>query len=393
MNIVYYLPSLYIPGGLEKVIIGKANYFAEHFPNCQVTILTSEQQNKAPYYPLSDKVNCMDIDVVFDVPGYTSLFRKIITYPVKYYRFRQRFTKALHAIKPDITISTLRRDLYFLTSIRDGSVKIGEFHVTRSVHRNCTRRISELIAPLKRFQEKLFTNRLKRLAALIVLTKEEAANWTHLSCTRIIHTPLFELPAVTSDCNKRRVIAVGRYVPEKGFDLLIDCWKIVSQKHPDWELHIHGEGEREGLQQQIDYLQLGDSCILEHAIFDIIDRYCESSVFVLSSRFEDFGMVITEAMSCGLPVVSFACPFGPGNIIRDGVDGLLIENGNVSQLAEKICYLIEHDELRKEMGANAAINVKRFQIEHIADEWHQLFTSLLPSSKTVITQRIGIQNI
>ena len=88
-------------------------------------------------------------------------------------------------------------------------------------------------------------------------------------------------------------------------------------------------------QQRIDELGMTDSCILEHTVSNIVDKYCESSIFVLSSRFEGFGMVITEAMSCGVPPISFDCPCGPKDIIDDGKDGLLVENGNIEELAEK----------------------------------------------------------
>ena len=134
---------------------------------------------------------------------------------------------------------------------------------------------------------------------------------------------------------------------------------------------------REQLQQQIDSLGITASCILEPTVSNIVDKYCESSIFALSSRFEGFGMVIIEAMACGVPPVSFTCPCGPRDIISDGKDGLLVEDGNIEQLAEKISYLIENEDIRKKMGKQARMDVQRFRIENIAEQWKQLFESLI----------------
>ena len=110
---------------------------------------------------------------------------------------------------------------------------------------------------------------------------------------------------------------------------------------------------------------------------NINDKYAESSIFVLSSRFEGFGMVIIEAMKCGVPAVSFACPCGPKDIITDGKDGFLVNNGNTKQLAERICYLIEHEEERKEMGKNAIETAKKYDINEIGKQWKELFEKIV----------------
>ena len=191
----------------------------------------------------------------------------------------------------------------------------------------------------------------------------------------VIYNPLPFYPEQTSDCTAKEVIAVGRYAYQKGFDLLIETWRIVAQKHPDWNLRIYGGGDRSDFLALKDKYHL-DTLYLEEQTPDIIRNYCRSSIFVLSSRYEGFGMVITEAMSCGVPPVSFTCPCGPRDIIDDGKNGLLVENGNIEMLAEKICYLIENDEIRRKMGQQARIDVERFKIEQIAEQWKQLFESL-----------------
>jgi putative glycosyltransferase protein len=213
------------------------------------------------------------------------------------------------------------------------------------------------------------------------LSHEDASEWTELTNVEVIYNPLPFFPEQIADGSRKQVIAAGRYVPQKGFDRLILAWQFVTRKHPDWMLRIYGEGMRAELQQLIDSLGVTSSCILEPAVPNIVEKYCESSVFVLSSRFEGFGMVIIEAMACGVPPVSFTCPCGPRDIINDGKDGLLVENGNIEELAEKICYLIENEETRKEMGRQARADVQRFKIEYIAEQWKKLFESLVAAAK------------
>jgi glycosyltransferase involved in cell wall biosynthesis len=376
MKILYYLPSLYTSGGLERIITLKANYFAEQF-GYDVTILTSEQQGKDPYYPLSGKIRHIDLGIVFDTQSGRSWLPKPLKYPLKYFSFKRKFSTFLREYKPDITISTLRRELNFINSIQNSSIKIGEFHVTRhSYHAGSISGNNFLKRIFKKYWGKIFISNLKKLSRLVLLTHEEVFNWPELENIVVIPNPLSIFPGRTSTCEKKQVIAVGRYTYQKGFDLLINAWKTINQRHPDWQLHIYGEGEKESLENQIHTLNLDNSCFLEKPVRNIEEKYIESSIFVLSSRFEGFGMVIAEAMACGVPPVSFACPCGPRDIIKDGEDGLLVEPENIQELADKICYLIDNDHIRKQMGQNARKNIERLKMENIAIQWKKLFNEL-----------------
>lgn len=377
MKLVYYLPSLEAPGGLERIITFKANYFAEQ--GNDVTIITSELEGRKPYFPLSPQVKHIDLGVPFDYPYNQARLLKLFRYPFRYHRFRKRLTNVLQELNPDITISTLRRELNFLNKLNDGSIKIGEFHVTRYAYgAEALRSRNPIVRWLKAQWNKKFVHDLSQLKQVVLLTHEEAGFWPELSNLSVIPNPIITPLNKVSNRKEKHVIAVGRYVPQKGFDKLIDSWALVSQRHPDWRLRIYGDGFlRTKLQEQIERLGLAEKCRLEHTVKEISDKYSESSIFVLSSRYEGFGMVITEAMGCGVPPISFACPCGPRDIINDGVNGLLVEDGNIEDMAKKICYLIENEDRRQEMGKQAYLDAQRYKMENIALQWKKLFETVV----------------
>nr|WP_320060257.1 glycosyltransferase family 4 protein [uncultured Bacteroides sp.] len=376
MKIAYCLPSLYIAGGMERVLTIKANYFAEKV-GYDITIILTDGMNEKPFYELSPKIHIEHLDVNYNELWDKPLHKKILIYLKKQILYKKRLSDCLMRIRPDITVSMLRREINFITSIKDGSFKIGEIHINRENFRKLSEEkginfIEKIISTVWMWQ---LNRKLKQLNKFVILTAADQKKWGYLSNTCVIHNPLPFFPEKTSICETKQVIAVGRYAMEKGFDLLIEAWEIVETKHNNWCLHIYGGGDKTQFIKLKNKYNVA-TLYLEDATENIIDKYCESSIFVLSSRHEGFGMAIIEAMACGLPPVSFNCPNGPKEIINDGEDGLLVENGNIEQLAEKICYLIENEDIRKEMGRKARINVERFKMENIAKQWDELFRKL-----------------
>lgn len=376
-KIVYCTPALYMAGGVERVLTLKANYFADHF-GYDITIILTEGKDKPLFYPLSDKINIVNLDINFEELWTCSFLKKIFVYLKKQRVFKKRLTAELMRLRPDITISLLRREINFINDIKDGSKKIGELHVNRANYRNFEAGEANVIKNLfAKFWMHNLVSHLKRLDSFVVLTEEDKALWTEIKNINVIPDPLaFDVDEVSPLTNKR-IIAVGRYVYQKGFDLLLQSWAKIEKHHPDWELAIYGMGERSSYEQVIDELQIDRSrCHLFGSTPDIKQEYLNSSIFVFSSRFEGFGMVLIEAMACGLPVVSFDCPCGPKDIVRHEQDGFLVPSGNIDSLADALHKLMSDDTLRQEMAFKAIVNVKRFQLVEVAKQWKSLFNEV-----------------
>ena len=380
LKIVYCTPALYMAGGVERVLTLKANYFAEHF-GYDITIILTEGKDKPLFYPLSDRIKIVNLDVNFEELWTCSFVKKVFVYLSKQRIFKKRLTAELMRIRPDITVSLLRREINFINDIKDGSKKIGELHVNRANYRNFEEGDANFIKNLfAKFWMRSLVSHLKQLDKFIVLTEEDKASWTELSNVEVIPDPLAFDVAEVSPLKAKRVIAVGRYVYQKGFDLLLQAWAKIEKQFPDWELAIYGMGDRlpyENLAKQLGVDM--NRCHLNGSTQNIRKEYLESSLFVFSSRFEGFGMVLIEAMACGLPVVSFDCPCGPKDIVSHDEDGLLVPSGDIEKLTNSMSQLMDSYELRHQMAKNAIGNVRRFQIDEIADKWQLLFEDVLNS--------------
>ena len=374
LKIVYCTPALYMAGGVERVLTLKANYFAKHF-GYDITIILTEGKEKPLFYPLSDKIKVINLDINFEELWTCSFVKKAFVYLKKQRIFKKKLTNELMRIRPDITISLLRREINFINEIKDGSKKIGELHVNRANYRNFEAGDSNAIKNMfAKYWMRNLVSHLKRLDRFVVLTEEDKASWTELDNVEVIPDPLaFDIDKASPLTNKR-VIAVGRYVYQKGFDLLLQAWAKVEKRHNDWELAIYGMGDRTPYEQIIEKMHIDrNRCHLNGPTDDIKQEFLNSSLFVFSSRFEGFGMVLIEAMACGLPVISFDCPCGPKDIVRHQEDGLLVPSGDVAELSDAIHQLLSDDALRHEMAKKAIVNVRRFELSEIAERWKNLY--------------------
>lgn len=380
-KIVYCTPALYSAGGVERVVSFKANYFAEKL-GYDVTIIVTEGRGRSCFFPLSDTVKVVNFELGFEDLWKAPFLRKVFLYLSKQYKYKKMLSAELMRIRPDITISMLRREINFLTSLKDGSKKIGELHVNRANYRNFEVNDSNLLKRLfSWFWMKSLVVQLKKLDQLVVLTEKSRSAWPELTNVSVIPDPIpLSLP-IPHGTNTKRVITIGRYAYQKGYDLLLQAWAEVEKYYTDWTLEIYGMGDQSSYRQMM--MNLGvdkNRCHLNGPVDDVGQVYKDSSIFVLSSRFEGFGLVLVEAMASGLPVVSFDCPAGPDEIITDGYDGLLVPSGDVKLLAQKLMLLMADKELRTRLSQNARRSAQRYEMNSIAGKWVDLFNKLMAKS-------------
>jgi glycosyltransferase involved in cell wall biosynthesis len=374
MKIVYCINGTCNPGGMERVLANKANYLAERAH--EVIIITTDQKNRVPFFALSPQIQCYDLDVNYADNNDKGFANKVLCYPFKQWKHKQELTKLLNRLQADIVVSMFDNDVSFISQIKDGSKKVLEVHFSRFKRLQYGRK--GIWKWVDAFRSKSDLKIVKAFDKFVVLTEEDKGYWGDLPNLEVIPNARSFNPTEIARLEEKKVIAIGRYDYQKGFEYLIDAWEIVHMEHPDWELYIIGDGElRVQLQCRVDDLNLNNCVHLKYPTSHIEDAYLQSSILTLSSRYEGLPMVLLEGQALGLPIVAFACKCGPRDIITHGEDGFLVPEGNVPELAGRIIQLIEDDELRKKMGQKAKINSERFAEPVVMVQWDRLFNNLL----------------
>jgi len=370
MKIAYCLLSVRTVGGggIQRVTVVKANALAEVAGN-EVYVIEAEDDKKLPLInPISPKVHLIDLGINYYDNTTPSRWRYYLRLAGKKRTHRRRLERVLEEIKPDIVVSADDVEKRFIPSYVGDYKKIRELHLkTRSYS------LAERIKSLYRFHN------VKKYDRIITLTDEDKqASWRGDQRVEVIPDPVSFVTEESSPLTNKTVVAVGRLCEQKNFASLIRAFKAVAARHDDWTLEIYGDGSQRGmLQRLITELGLADNVFLMGYASDVQRKMLDASCFVLSSLFEGFGLVITEAMMCGLPVVSYACPCGPKDIISEGVDGFLIPVGDEAALADRICRLIEDKDLRLRMGRAAKEKANKYRLENVIPMWMDLFNKLL----------------
>lgn len=383
MRLLYFIPALFNHGGMERVLTSKVNYLVEKL-DYHISIVTTEQMSKKCYFSLSEKINLIHLDLDFNGHFEKALIPKYISHKQKMKLYRKEVQSLVDTLKPDVLISLGGKEIDFLYKLKTDAAIVCEMHFSMNI------RTQFMLARKRGLFWKVLgnirTNQLqyatRKIDKLIVLTNQDKKQWDKTN-KNVLHIPnpaTFEIRELKNTDNKI-AIAVGRLDPQKGYTMLIDTWSIVREKHPDWILNIFGTGDlQEQLENKINALELNGYVNLKGKSDEIENEYLKSSFFVMSSIYEGLPMVLLESMSCGLPVVSFDCEWGPRELITNEYNGFLVETADVNQLANKICYLIENPEQRMTMSVNAQKVAKKYDISIIMNKWDELFKEL----KTII---------
>jgi glycosyltransferase involved in cell wall biosynthesis len=233
------------------------------------------------------------------------------------------------------------------------------------------------VKPLRRAMRR----RYPKLDALAVLTERDGESYAaHLDGgvrTERIPNTVRDMGPGRADLDSRIALTAGRLTPQKGYDMLIPAWAAVAAEHPDWRLRICGEGkDRELLEGLIREHGLGEVVALEGPARDLGGDMERSALFILSSRQEGLPLVLLEAMSKGMGIVSFDCPTGPADVIEDHRNGLLVPPRDVDALAAAIVEMIDDDELRRRCGAAAAETALGYRMEAVGPRWEALMREL-----------------
>ena len=379
MKLIYCTHSTYNPGGMERVLLNKVTYLSA-LPGWEVSVVTTDQHQRPSFYPFPEQVRMTDLEINYSEDNEKGAWKKITGYLRKRKEHKRKLTALLLKEKPDIVVSLYPSESSFIPEIQDGSKKVLELHYCKFFRLQYGRK--GLLGLIDQWRTRQDERIVRRFDKFVVLTNEDKGYWGNLPNLEVIPNAAKLVSDRCSDVKNKRVIAVGRLDYQKGFDRLIQAWKIVCQndKYADWYLDIFGQGEwKEMLQQMIDGAEMSTRVCINRPTTNIGEEYAKSSMLVMSSNYEGFPMVMIEAMACGLPVVSFDFKCGPKDIIQPGENGLLVRNGDIEGLAAAMMKLMDDAAYRQRLSENAKGIISTYAEETVMQQWITLFTTLVNS--------------
>lgn len=338
--------------GTERAVCNLANLLAERFA---VSIISIHSVSGNAAYDMNSDIQLFHLGI----PQSKNKIARLLPY----YRVIKSIDRICREQNIDIVLGTTHAINSLLVFFRKKVKTVACEHLAYMAAPWSSRILRRILYPF--------------LDAVVVLTSSDAKHYMFHKNVRIIPNSLPFLPDKYSDLTNKEILAVGRLTYQKGFDLLIDAISLIKNKCDGWRVKIVGSGEDENkLKKQIETLNLENIVRIYPSTNAIMQEYLSASIFVLSSRYEGFGLVLIEAQACGLPTVSFNCPEGPSEIVHHNEDGLLVENGNVEKMSEAILELIVDSNKRIQFGKKALQNIDRYKPNNVADQWNGLFSTL-----------------
>ena len=381
MNLLYCIPHLYNSGGMERVLTQKVNWLAAH-TDYTITIVTTEPTPTGTpkcYFPLSEKVQVVELNIDFNADYTKPLLPKYCAHMRRMRAYKRALTEYIVQHGIELCISLGGKEIAFLRHLPCRT--IAEMHFAMDQRRqlieaNHKSLFWSLVGEVRTRQ---LVQAVKPLERLVVLTEADKAAWEKAGCTNVTVIPnpcsLDGQKVSIKSAKSKTILAVGRLHEQKGFDLLLQAWKPIEKTYSDWSLRIVGEGpKRAELEAQIESQGL-KRVVLAGATNNVLDEYEAASIFVLSSRYEGFSLVLAEAMWCGTPCVSFDCPHGPAELLADD-RGWLVPNGDIAELTAQIAYALSHPEEALKCAQKAQSFAQTTYSEAaIMPQWVQLIES------------------
>ena len=371
MRILYVYSAWAIWGGIERVLIDKMNYLADT-EGYEIYTLTYDQGTNPIPFPLSSKVIYRDLNVrLYHHYRYHGLKKYYYKYKLQKLLVKRLQSEILE-IMPDVIVCP-RVDL--LSYILKAKGRIPLVYESHSSYKWIAMEKKGLVWF---FRQHYYNRLVKKVQMVVSLTEGDALEWRKITnhVSVIPNVVKLNYSGQYSNCQSKSVIFVGRLSLQKDVHSLLRIWSIVHKRFPEWQLHIYGDRgeETESIVHALE--QISANIYLHEPTSQIFDKYLDSSMLLSTSLYEPFGLVLPEAMSCGLPVVAFDCPYGPSEIITDGVDGFLIRNRDLQEFAQKVCLLIENQEMRLQMGRAGIQSARRYEASQILPMWKTLFRQL-----------------